>query len=467
MNRIPNDFEKYKNWDKQHVFHPYERVDKFGLGKDDRTFSETASGIYVFDENGNRMIDGPAGMWCMQLGYGRSEIADAMAEQAKKMAYCSPFSESNSRPAELAHEIAKRTPGDLNTVFFTTGGSTAVDSAVRFAQFRNNALGKPNKKKVISRTHAYHGSTYLTASMSGKPGEREMMVTDESGLIHFLPDVNPFNRPDGMSVAEFLDEKVADLENAIQELGPDNVALFVAEPVLASGGVIVPPEGYHKRCLEVCRRYDVLYLSDEVVTGFGRCGHWFASQEVFGIVPDIITSAKGLTSGMVPMGAMVVSDRLLKDLEGKVPEGSFYAGGYTYSGHPVSAAAALKNIEIFEEENILGHVRDIIPHFQARLNRMQDYPLIVDARGVGLIGCLQTSVRRAGEESGASQKRLGNLLSEKCQDLGLMLRPYGDLAIFSPPLIITKDEIDQMFDILEQGVQIVSTELSNDGYQIG
>lgn len=466
MSPKQNSFDKIIDWDRLHVFHPYEDFEKFGLDKDVRFFCEHASGIYVTNHEGKRLIDGPAGMWCMQLGYGRGEIADAMAEQARAMAYCSPFTESNSRTAELAHAIAERAPGDLNTVFFSTGGSTAVDSALRFIHFRNNVLGKPEKKKIISRIHAYHGSTYLTASMSGKPKERIWLDTDDQ-LVHFLPDVNPFNRPAGQSVEAFCDEKVADLENAILALGPEHVAVFVAEPVMASGGVIVPPEGYHKRCLDVCRQYDVLYLSDEVVTGFGRCGHWFASESVFGIVPDIITAAKGLTSGIVPMGATIISDRLLKDMEGEKSAGKYYSGGYTYSGHPVCAAAALKNIEIFEKEGILEHVRKVTPHFRARLEKMLDYPLIVDARGVGLIGCLQSAVHRDGEESKEINDRLGEMLDGRCQELGLILRPYGNLAIFSPPLIITTDEIDQMFDILEQGVKDVTAALIAAGVQIG
>lgn len=466
MPKIANDFQKIKNWDRQHVFHPYEQIEKFGLDKESRSFTESAHGIYVHDENGRRVIDGPAGMWCMQLGYGRTEIADAMAEQAKQMAYCSPFSESNSRSAELAHEIAKRTPGDLNTVFFTTGGSTAVDSAVRFAQFRNGVLGKPYKKMVISREYAYHGSTYLTASLSGKPKERQMLEANVD-FVHFLPDVNPFNRPKDQSIEQFLDEKVADLEKAILRLGAHNVALFIAEPVLASGGVIVPPTGYHKRCLDICRKHDVLYLSDEVVTGFGRCGHWFASEEVFGIVPDIITTAKGLTSGMIPMGAAIISDRLIKDMEGEAGAGKYYAAGYTYSGHPVCAAAALKNIEIFEAEGVLEHVRDIIPHFQNRLDQMAAHPMVVDTRGVGLIGCVQVSVKKDGVASKETNELLGEMLGAKCRDLGLMLRPFDNMAIFSPPLIISKDEIDALFDILEQGVKAVAEDLIKQGFEVG
>jgi adenosylmethionine-8-amino-7-oxononanoate aminotransferase len=466
MSSIRNDFSKCREWDKRNVFHPWEGMERFGDDRDDRNFVETADGIYVFDEHGNKVIDGPAGMWCMQLGYGRVDLAEAMAEQAKKMAYCSPFSESNSVSAEFAHEIAKRAPGDLNTVYFTTCGSTAVDIAIRFVHFRNNLLGRPNKKKVISRQHAYHGGTYLSASLSGKPKERVWLDTADD-ICHFLPDVNPLHRAEGQSIEAFLDEKVEDLESAILELGPENVALFIAEPVLASGGVIVPPEGYHKRCLEICRKYDILYHSDEVVTGFGRCGHWFASEEVFGIQPDIITIAKGMTSGMVPMGAAVFSDRLLEGLAGELGAGKFFAAGYTYSGHPVCSAVGLKNIEAFEKEGVLEHVREITPYFQERLRALLKLPAVVDARGVGLIGCVECSVSRDGEVSKEINETLGEKFDAICKKLGLHLRPLGNLLVFSPPLVITIAQIDELFDILEEGITKGTEDLIADGYTVG
>ena len=330
----PNDFTDTREWDNAHFFHPWEGMET--LGQNQRPLIEESDGIYVTSEKGERLIDGPAGMWCMQLGYGRDEIADAMADQARQLAYFSPFNNSSSISARFAHEIARRTPGDLNHVFFTTGGSTAVDTAIRFVQFRNNLLGQPAKKMIISRQKAYHGSTFLAASVSGK--ERDKLWLDKAeGLVHFLPDVNPLLRAGGQSVEDFLEEKLADLEGAIIELGADRVAAFIAEPILASGGVIVPPEGYHKRCLEICRRHDVLYISDEVVTGFGRLGHWFASEEVFGIQPDIITCAKGMTAGYVPMGAAIISDRLIADISGAQSQSATFSNGYTYSGHPVSA----------------------------------------------------------------------------------------------------------------------------------
>lgn len=440
------DNTKAREWDNDHFLHPWEGMET--LGRNDRTLVEGASGIHVVNDRGDRLIDGPGGMWCTQIGYGRTEMAEAMAEQARQLAYFSPFSNTNSTAARFAREIARRAPGDLNHVFFTTGGSTAVDTALRFIQFRNNLLGRPEKKIIISRQKAYHGSTYLAASVSGK--ERDRLWLDKADdLTHFLPNVNPLYRREDQSIEAFLEEKVADLDTAIQTLGPDRVAAFIAEPILASGGVIVPPEGYHKRCLEVCRRHDVLYISDEVVTAFGRLGHWFASKDVFEIEPDIITCAKGLTSGYSPMGAAIVSDRLIADVTGM--EATF-SNGYTYSGHPVSAAAGLKSMEIIEREGILDHVRRMTPVFQGRLQDLAEIDIVADTRGMGLMGCVQCS--EAGAALGELQRdyQLGARIDAECQKRGLILRPIVNMCVFSPPLIISEAEIHQMFDILREGI---------------
>ena len=460
MPAIRNSFDQVRDWDNAHFFHPWEAMAT--LGQNRRTFTEASQGIYVFDENGRRLIDAPGGMWCVQVGYGRAELGQAMAEQATKMAYFSPYSMSNSTAAELARKIAERTPGDLNKVFFTTGGSTAVDTAIRFVQYRNNVLGAHDKKIVISRQKAYHGSTYLSATLSGKDRDRSCFDF-ASDLVHFLPDVNPYRRPEGMSLESFLDAKVADLESAILTLGPDRVAAFIAEPILASGGVIIPPKGYHRRCLEVCRKYDVLYISDEVVTGFGRLGHWFASEDVFGITPDIITSAKGLTSGYVPLGACIISDRLVDDISGAGAKDFVFSTGYTYSGHPVGAAVALKNIEIIEREGILEHVRAVTPHFQQRLAALAELPIVGDVRGQGLMGCVECVADRHSKDPLALDKEVGSRIDAHCQELGLIVRPLINMCVFSPPLVITRDEIDQMFDILTEGIRRASDELAREG----
>lgn len=458
-----NDIQRAKNWDNANFMHPWEGMEY--IGHNNRTFVEGSHGIYVVNEGGRQLIDGPAGMWCVQIGYGREEMATAMAEQVRQMAYFSPFNNASSVSAKLAHELARRTPGDLNHVFFTTGGSTAVDTALRFIQFRNNVMGRPEKKIFISRQKAYHGSTYLSASMSGK--ERDKGWLDHaSHLTHFLPNVNPTLRKADQSLAQFLDEKVADLENAILEIGADKVAAFIAEPVLCSGGVIVPPEGYHKRCLDVCRKYDVLYISDEVVTGFGRLGHWFASEEVFDIVPDIITCAKGMTSGYVPMGACIISDQLIADVSGDNAHGAVFSNGFTYSGHPVSAAAALKNIEIIEAEGILESVRMKAPHFEDRLAALGSLPLVADTRGLGLVGCVDCVADPSSEDLLSLDKSVGAMIDAHCQDKGLILRPIINMCVFSPPLIITNGQIDQMFDILEYGIRKTTDDLIREGIPV-
>ena len=452
--------DRTAQWDNAYFFHPWEGMaDHGGL---ERFQVESGAGIHVTDADGKRMIDGPGGMWCVQIGYGRNEMGEAMAEQAKQLAYFSPFNNTAPVTARLASEIAARTPGDLNHVFFTTGGSTAVDTALRFIHFRNNVLGRPEKKIVISRQKAYHGSTYLSASMSGK--ERDRLWLDKADdLAHFLPDVTPSRRPEGTSMEAFLDEKVADLENAIKTLGAHRVAAFIAEPVLASGGVIVPPEGYHARCLEVCRRHDVLYIADEVVTAFGRLGHWFASESVFGMVPDIITCAKGMTSGYVPMGAAIISDRLVADVSGDNAQGATFSNGYTYSGHPVSAAAALKNIEIIEREGLLENVRNLAPLFAERLQALRNLPLVSDTRGAGLMGCVECSTDPGSRDALEVDYDIGARIDAHCQERGLLLRPVINMCVFSPPLIINADQIDRMFDILATGIRRTADDLARDG----
>ncbi|MEM7216153.1 MAG: aminotransferase [Pseudomonadota bacterium] len=456
MDKLHNNFEEIVTLDQEHFVHPWEGMESAGEYR--RTFAEKGEGVYIYDENGKRYLDAPGGMWAVQVGYGREDMVEAIADQVRRLPYFSPFTLSSSPASILAGEIAKRAPGDLNNVFFTTGGSTAVDSAIRFTHFRNNILGKPDKKIIISRQKAYHGSTYLSATVSGKERDKGWL-DQEQRLVHFLPNVNPFVRIEGQTVEDFLEEKVADLENAIQELGSDKVAAFIAEPILASGGVIVPPKGYHKRCLEVCRRHDVLYISDEVVTAFGRLGYWFASKEQFDIEPDIITCAKGLTSGYVPMGACVISDRIYSDVTGDSSKGATFSNGFTYSGHPVSAAAALKNIEIIEDEKILEHVRELTPHFQKRLHALADLPLVVDTRGEGLMGCVECSLPESADAQLDKDREIGGLIDEHCQEMGLIVRPLINMCVFSPPLVITREQVDEMFDILEEGIRRTAKEL--------
>lgn len=432
-----------------HFVHPWEDVTALGSNK--RTMIAQASGVYITDTDGHRMIDGPGGMWCVNVGYGREEIIDAIADQLRQLSYFSPWSLSAAPTARLAERLAALAPGDLDHVFFTTCGSTAVDSALRFVFFYNNCRGRPEKKHVISRIGAYHGSTYLAAACSGKMSEKQNMdMADER--VHLLPPPNPRLRPAGTAIEDFCDQKVADLENKILELGPDRVAAFIAEPILASGGVIVPPAGYHQKCREVCRKHDVLYISDEVVTAFGRLGHHFASEDVFGVVPDIITTAKGLTSGYVPMGAVLISDRLIRETARSSNGPRPFFNGFTYSGHPVAAAAALASLDIVEREDLLGHVRAVSGHFRKRLKALEALPVVAEVRVAGLMAGVECMLNPDRPDE-ARDCAFALEVDKLCQALGLMVRPVYNTCVMSPPLIISETEIDEMARILRSGIE--------------
>ncbi len=447
--------------DRAHIIHPW--IDLGTATTREPLVVAEAEGVHIYDADGQRMLDGAAGMWCVNVGHGNEEMVQAIADQARRLAYFSPFGAISTPPSiELGTRLAEHTPGDLKHVFFTTGGSTAVDSALRFVQFYFNFIGQPAKKHIITRDYAYHGSTYLSASVSGKPGDRGNLdfVTD---TIHHLPAPNPYRRPDGMSIEAFCDAKVADLENKILELGPANVACFIAEPILASGGVIVPPDGYHRRTLEVCRKHDVLYISDEVVTGFGRLGQIFASEPVFDIVPDIIICAKGLTSGYIPLGAFIVSDRLYDRLTGPEAKGQFFANGFTYSAHPVACAAGLKSLEIIERDDLCGHVRALGPYFQERLRGLLDLPIVGDVRGSHLMACIECVADKQTKAPMPKEWDVGQRIIEQTMPRGLLVRPMGHLIVMSPPLIITKAQVDEMVDILRAGIAATAEELRRDG----
>ncbi len=449
-----------RTYDNLNWFHPWEDMSR--PGQHDRTIVTGGEGIYITDETGRRFIDGPAGMWCVQIGYGVEEMAKTAAEQMLALPYNNPFAMTNGPAPRLARKLKDIAPGDLGKVLFTTGGSTAVDSAVRFAQFRNNVLDRPSKKIILAREDSYHGSTYLTASMSGKVGNKAFFDHAED-IVRFVPSVNHYRFGKGESLEAFCDERVAGVESRILEIGPENIAAFIAEPIQASGGVIVAPDGYLRRVWEICRKYDILYISDEVVTGFGRLGHWFASQEVFGIEPDIITTAKGLTSGYLPLGAALISERLFAEVSGDNSRGAWFGSGFTYAGHAVATAVALKNIEIMERLDLMAHVRTVAPHFQARLRNLASHPIVGDVRGMGLVGCVDCRLAKDDTDPWNPKHEIGARLDRHCQSLGLILRPILNMCVFSPPLIITDTEIDRMFDIMAKGLDLTLEEMTREG----
>ena len=454
---MSNDYIKEIHKKDKLLLHPYENLKDRGTY--DRHLILNSEGIYLYDENGKEYIDGPGGMWCNNIGHGNKEIGEAVKKQMEKMDYASPFSESTEPAAELASVLADLTPGDLNTVFFTTDGSTANDSALRFVMLYNNIIGRPEKKHIITRDRAYHGSTYLTGSITGKDREKNFFDF-EKNFIHHLGSPNPYRRKKDQSEEDFSKEKVKEFEDKILEIGPDKVAAFIAEPVMASGGCIITPENYLKDFWEICKKYDILFIADEVVTAFGRLGYFFSSEKVFGITPDIITTAKGITSGYMPLGALIISDRLLEEVR---KESTLLFHGFTYSGHPACCAAALKNIEIIKRDKILEHVRSISPYFIEELKKLIKIPIVGDVRGKGLMAGIECVINKESKDPLILDKAIGARIDEESLKLGLIIRPIYHICVLSPALIIQKKQIDDLVQKLKISITNAMNQVEAEG----
>ena len=451
--------------DRDHNLHPW---------TDFSTFKEEGSlvvaeseGCYVYDSEGNRYLDGIGGLWCVNIGYGNEEMAQAIANQARRMTYYSTFGHITTPPAaELSAKLAELAPGPLNHAFFGTGGSMSNDTAVRIIHYYFNRLGKKTKKRIIARTDGYHGSTYLAMSMTGVEFDHRGFDLAPD-LVHHIPNPNPYRRPEGMSMEAFCDEKVADLEDAILKLGPENVAAFIAEPVMGAGGVIVPPPGYHRRTREVCDKYEVLYISDEVVTGFGRLGHFFASEPVFDLVPDVITCAKGVSSGYLPLSATLLSDDMYDVISVPRDDGSLFTHGFTYSGHPVCCAAGLKNIEIMERDDVCGHVRKVGPYLEEQLATLRDLPIVGDVRGKRFMMCVENVADQETKALLPAEAAVGNRIAGHAQKRGVIVRPIAHLNVMSPPLTMTRRQVDELVGVLRESITETMGELRREGFWSG
>lgn len=447
--------------DRRHQVHPFHHFASFDVSGS--LIMEKGEGGRLTDANGKEYFDAVGGMWCTNIGLGRQEMVDAIAEQAGKLAYANPFTDMTNEPAaQLAGKLAELAPGDLNHVFFTCGGSTANDGAFRLIQMYHSARGKPEKIHFLCRKDAYHGTTYVAASLSGKAGDRMPDFKYIDDIIHHLSSPNYYRAPNGMDEAEFCDYLVDEMEQKILELGPETVAGFYAEPILGSGGVIVPPENYNRRTWELCQKYDIIYVADEVVTAFGRVGHWFASKDVFDIQPDIICCAKGLTSAYLPLGAMIFSDRMYEVLAND--EDRWFSAGYTYSGHPVSCAAALKNIEIMEREKIFDNVNVVGAYFEEQLHTLLDLPIVGDIRGMKFMMCVVNVMDKDTKEFFPPEVNIGKRISNHAEELGLIVRPAADLNILSPSLTMTKDDVDFLVSSLRQAIELTMVDLKAEGY---
>ncbi|WLR91103.1 aminotransferase [Shinella zoogloeoides] len=431
------------------------------IGAEARGRIMSGESIYVTDAAGRKLIDGPAGMWCVNAGHRNRELADVMAAQAMELSYNSPWYTTNTPSAVLSARLAEHAPEGVDHVFYTTGGSSAVETALRFMQFANNVKGRPEKKLIVSRQGGYHGSTYLSASLNGRPRDHDWMDS-AADLVVKLSCPNPFRRPDGLSMEAFCDVLVEEFRQVIEEKGAENIGAFIAEPVMASGGVIVPPPGYLKRMHALCRQNDILFIADEVVTAFGRLGHVFASKDVFDIEPDMITFAKGVTSGYFPLGGVMIAGRLFEELRRSNHSEAMFAHGLTYSSHPVGCAVALKNLDILEG-GLLEHTRGVADHFQASLKALEDLPLVGEVRGLGLMACVECVADRASNNPLTLDLEVGKRIDKHCQELGLLVRPLIHMCVMSPPLTITTGQIDDMAAILRRGIELTMDDLTREG----
>ena len=440
MNMITNHMPtaELQALDAAHHLHPFSA--NTALGQEGARVITRARGVTLTDSEGNEILDAMAGLWCVNIGYGRDELAEVAARQMRELPYYNTFFKTTHVPViALSKKLAELAPGDLNHVFYAGGGSEANDTNIRLVRTYWQFKGKPSKKVIISRKNAYHGSTVGSASLGG------MSAMHEQGGIP-IPDIHHINQPNWwaeggeMSPEEFGLARARELEEAILELGEDRVAAFIAEPVQGAGGVIVAPDSYWPEIQRICDKYEILLIADEVICGFGRTGNWFGC-ETLNIRPHVMTVAKGLSSGYAPIGASIVCDEVAE----VISSGEFNHG-YTYSGHPVAAAVALENLRILEEENVIGHVRDVAaPYLKAKWEAMVDHPLIGEAKIVGMMGSLAMTPDKASRAAFAAPAgTVGLIARERCFANNLVMRHVGDRMIISPPLVITPEEIDTL-----------------------
>lgn len=450
--------------DRDHALHPWTNFGPFE--RDGALVISRGEGAHLWDANGKQYFDAVGGLWCTNIGLGRVEMAQAIGDQALKLAFSNTFVDMTNDPsAQLAATIAQLAPGDLNRVHFTTGGSTAVDTAVRMVSYYHHARGNRDKTDIVARENSYHGSTYLSQSVGKRPGDRVEEFRYKTDGIHHLSCPNPYRRPAGMTEAAFCDSLIAEFEALIDRVGADRIGGFIAEPIQASGGLIIPPDGYLRRMWAVCQRHDILFIADEVVTAWGRLGHWFASLDVFDVQPDMICTAKGITSGYVPLGAVVFSDRIW-DVMAQGGD-RWFTSGLTYAGHPVACAAALKNIEIMAREDLLGNAARVGAYLQTRLSALEYLPLVGQVRGRGMMICTENVANKASKDPLPDAANESKRISNACEEMGLIVRPLGHLNVMSPPLTITKADVDFVADVLARAIAKVSDELVREGYRLG
>lgn len=439
-------FSEIQQKDINHHFTPFS--DNKELAENGSRVITRAKGVYIYDDQGNKLLDAMAGLWCVNLGYGRQELVDVAAAQMSELPYYNLFFKTTHAPAaKLAEKITSLAPTHMNKVFFTGSGSEANDTVFRMVRRFWDLEGKPTKKTFISRENAYHGSTVVGVSLGGMGYMHEQGDLPIAGVEHieqpyYFKEVSSKAGID-LTPEAFGIKAAQSLETKILALGEENVAAFIAEPFQGAGGVIIPPSTYWSEIKRILAKYDILLVVDEVISGFGRTGEWFASQ-YYDLKPDLMPIAKGLSSGYLPIGGVIVGDRVANTL---IEKGGDFNHGFTYSGHPVAAAVALKNIELLESEGIVDRVKnDISVYLQKRWLELAKHPIVGETRGLGLVAGLELVRNKATNERIAPESKAGGVCRDYSMANGLIMRPCGDTMIISPPLVITHAEVDELID---------------------
>ena len=431
----------WQDLDRRHYLHPF--TDSKALHARGARIITRAEGVYLWDSEGQRIIDGMAGLWCVNVGYGRRELVEAAATQMLELPFYNSFFKTATPPTlALAALLAEVTPAHLNHVFFTSGGSEANDTVVRLVRHYWQVRGQPQRKVIISRWLAYHGSTVAGASLSGMRYMHAQGDLPIPGIEHIEPPYW-FEQGGDLSAAEFGLLAARRLEERILAVGPEHVAAFIGEPIQGAGGVIVPPATYWPEIERICRKYGILLVSDEVICGFGRLGQWFGCEH-FGFTPDLMVIAKGLSSGYLPIGGVMVSDEMAAVV---IEQGGEFNHGYTYSGHPTCCAVAARNLRILRDEHIVARVHDDTgPYLQARLREFSAHPLVGEVRGVGFMGALELVRDKASRTRYLPVGDVGTRCRDFCFDNGLIMRAVGDTLIVAPALVMTRAEIDDLVE---------------------
>jgi len=465
-NEIPNNLS-LEELDRRTVIHPSTHLKDFahGAGPAPRII-DRGDGITITDHDGTELIDAFAGLYCTNIGYNRQEITDAITAQAKKLAFYHAYVGHSHEPViRLSERLIRMAPAGMSRVYYGSSGSDANETQAKLVWYYSNIRGKPEKNKIISRHRAYHGSSVTSGSMTGLPVFHKAFNLPLPQILHTTTPHWYWQHEEGESEVEFARRCAADLEQMILDEGPDTVAAFIGEPVLGTGGIIPPPEGYWDAIQAVLKKYDVLLIVDEVVTGFGRIGAMFGS-DFYGIEPDLMTIAKGLTSGYLPLSGVIVGEKVWNVLEQGAEQLGPIGHGYTYSAHPLCAAAANANLDVIEREDLVTAAREAGAYLQEQLHAaFDDHPLVGEVRGVGMLAALEFVADRERREAFDPAIKVGTRVSAACNQRGMIARamPHGDILGYAPPLITSRAQIDRIVAISRDAVDAVTDELVREG----